>query len=164
LRDRLDDRFAIDLLYDPVTRAVSRPGETADDFAARLQNAPALVTKRRSLEAKLEDKRGALAAKQQELQGRSMEKWASLGNSILSNFGLLSGRKRRVTGVSGTLSKQRMEANARSAIERLEADVAQLETELAEAGFIDTSRFEQRTVRPTKSDLTLIRYDIVWVY
>jgi hypothetical protein len=164
LRDRLDDRFAIDLLYDPVTRAVSRPGETADDFAARLQNAPALVAKRRSLEAKLEDKRGALAAKQQELQGRSMEKWASLGNSILSNFGLLTGRKKRVTGVSGTLSKQRMEANARAAIERLEADVAQLETELAEAGFVDTSRFEQRTVRPAKSDLTLIRYDIVWVY
>ena len=164
LKDRLDDRFAIDLLYDPYTKAIARPGETADDFAARLQNTPALVTKRRSIETKLEDKRGALAAKQQDLQGRKVEKWASLGNSILSNIGLFTGKKRRVTGVSGTLSKQRMEANARSAIERLEADVAQLETELAEAGHVDPSRFEQRTVRPSKSDLTLIRYDIVWVY
>jgi hypothetical protein len=164
LKDRLDDRFAIDLLYDPYTKAVARPGETADDFAARLQDTPSLVAKRRSIETKLEDKRGALAAKQQDLQGRSVEKWASLGNSILSNIGLFTGKKRRVTGVSGTLSKQRMEANARLAIERLEADVAQLETELAEAGSIDPSRFELRTVRPSKSDLTLIRYDIVWVY
>jgi hypothetical protein len=41
--------------------------------------------------------------------------------------------------------------------------VARLESDLAELHYIDTSRFESRTVRPAKSDVAIIRYDLVWV-
>ena len=164
LKDRLDDRFAFDLLYDPQTKTVSRPGESADDFAARLNDAPSVAAKRRAIESKIASKRAAIDAKEDDVRGRSVEKWASLGTSILANLGILTGKKRRVTGVGGTLSKQRMESNARNAVERLEAEVALLESDLQELSEVDSGRFEQRTVKPGKSDVTLVRYDIVWVY
>ena len=28
----------------------------------------------------------------------------------------------------------------------------------------ETSRFERRTIKPTKTDVSIIRYDIAWVY
>jgi hypothetical protein len=65
--------------------------------------------------------------------------------------------------VGGVLSKQRMENTARSRIERMETDVADLEEQLAALSLVDYDRFERRPVKPTSTGVTLIRYDIVWV-
>jgi hypothetical protein len=92
-----------------------------------------------------------------------MEKWASLGTSILSNIGILSGRKRTVTGVGGVLSKQRMEETARSTTERLQAEIADLEQQLEALNDVDPARFESRSVKPSRSDLSVLRFDILWV-
>jgi Helicase HerA, central domain len=163
LRERLDDCFQLDLQYDPVTKTVSEPGESVEAFTMRVQNAPAVQANRKKLESKLEAKRGMAQDKKSEVSARGMEKWASLGTSILSNIGLLSGRKRTVTGVGGVLSKQRMESNARNRVERLEAEVAELEQQLAEVSEVDATRFETRSVKPAKTDVAVIRYDILWV-
>jgi Helicase HerA, central domain len=163
LRERLDDCFQMDLQYDPVTKAVSEPGESVEAFTLRLQNAPAMQANRKKIESRLDAKRAMAQDKKSEVSARGMEKWASLGTSILSNIGLLSGRKRTVTGVGGVLSKQRMERNARNREERLEAEVADLEQQLAELSDVDATRFETRSVKPTKTDVAVIRYDILWV-
>ena len=92
-----------------------------------------------------------------------MEKWASIGTSILSNLSIFTGRKRSVTGVGGVLSKQRMESTARNRVERLEAEASEMEEQLAELSTIDPSRFETRSVKPAKTDVAVIRYDILWV-
>jgi hypothetical protein len=163
LRDRLDDCFAIDLLYDPVTKAAAEPGESIDAFTLRLQNTPAMQAKRRSLEMKLNARRSAISDKKSEVSARGMEKWASIGTSILSNLSIFTGRKRSVTGVGGVLSKQRMESTARNRVERLEAEASEMEEQLAELSTIDPSRFETRSVKPAKTDVAVIRYDILWV-
>jgi hypothetical protein len=163
LRDRLDDAFTVDLMYDPQTKSLSRPGETMEDFALRLRDTPAVQSKRRTLESKLASKRGQIQDRQEEVKARGLEKWASIGTSILSNASIIFGRKRTVTGVGGVLSKQRMESTARQRIERLQAEVAELEDELARLSSVDPMRFETRPVKPSRSDVSLIRYDILWV-
>ena len=137
LKTRLDDALSTELLYDRDTRTLSNPGESVEAFARRVQDTPALREDRRALERKLADKRGELSQRQQEAKSRGFEKWASLGTSLLSNIGLFTGRKRTVTGVSGVLSKQRMENTARSRIERIEDDVAELEQQLEALSQLD---------------------------
>ena len=163
MSDRLDDCFAVDLLYDPATKLVSQPGESVDSFALRVQNAPALASRRRQIETKLASKRSSLISRQQEVKARGMEKWASLGTSILSNISIFTGRKRSVTGIGGVLSKQRMESTARSRIEALQAEVARLEDDLDALSTVDPLGFESRHVKPARTDVSVIRYDIVWV-
>ena len=163
LRERLDDRFAVSLLYDPQSKTLANPGESTESFCLRIQNSSAASTKRRGIEAKLQSKRATLASKESEVRARGLEKWVSLGTSILSNMSILTGRKRTVTGVGGVLSKQRMESTGRSAIERLRAEVAELEAQLEEVSSVDPARFESRSIKPAKSDVAVIRYDILWI-
>jgi hypothetical protein len=163
MSERLDDCFAVDLLYDPQTRLISHPGETAEAFALRVRQAPAIESKRHQLETKLATRRAAIDAKQDEVKARGMEKWASIGTSILSNISIFTGRKRSVTGVGGVLSKQRMESTTRNRIESLQAEVAQLESDLESLTSVDPLRFETRTVKPARTDISVIRYDILWM-
>jgi hypothetical protein len=163
LKARLDDALSTELLYDRDTRMLSHPGEDVDAFARRIQDTPALKEDSQALERKLADKRGELSQRQQEAKSRGFEKWASLGTSLLSNIGLFTGRKRTVTGLSGVLSKQRMENTAKSRIDRIEEDVAELEEQLAALSQLDPNRFERRTVKPTTTAVTLIRFEILWV-
>lgn len=163
LKQRLDDTFSVELFYDPQTKLVSTPGEAFDAFERRVEATPVVTAKRKALETKLKAKRQALAAKQEDVKSRGMEKWASIGTSILSNIGIFSGKKRSVTGVGGVLSKQRMEGNARNQVEKMQAEVAQLESDLEALGDVDPSRFETRTVKPAATDISILRYDILWV-
>jgi hypothetical protein len=163
LKQRLDDVFAIDLFYDPQSKLVSLPGESIDSFTLRVEATPVVGAKRKALETKLRAKRQALDAKQEDVKARGFEKWASLGTSILGNLSILTGKKRTVTGVGGVLSKQRMEGNARNQVEKLEAEVAQIEADLEALGDVDPTRFETRTVKPASTDVSILRYDLLWV-
>ncbi|MGE3983238.1 MAG: ATP-binding protein [Dehalococcoidia bacterium] len=163
LKQRLDDAFSVELFYDPQSKLVSLPGETIEMFEARVENTPVVGAKRKALEVKLRAKQQALSAKKEDVKSRGFEKWASLGTSILSNMSILTGRKRTVTGVGGVLSKQRMEGSARNQVEKLEAEVAQIESDLESLGEVDPTRFESRTVKPASTDISILRYDILWV-
>jgi hypothetical protein len=163
LKDRLDDRFTVDLLYDPVTKLLAQPGEPPEAFEARVQEAPAIRSKVQTLEKRLSARRASLESKKDEASGRRLETLAAVGTSILSNVGILFGKKRTVSGVGGVLSKNRMERTSRSRAERLEEEIAEIEEQIADLETVDASRFETRTVKPSKTDLTLIRYDVLWV-
>ena len=87
VRSRLPDKLATTLLRDPVTGALSLPGESAEDFA-RARGAGAEPPA--ALRDRLEKKRRDLAAAEAGEQGRSMETIASIGTAAL-------GRPRRVS-------------------------------------------------------------------
>jgi hypothetical protein len=57
-----------------------------------------------------------------------------------------------------------MEGTAAQRKAKLEMEIAELEAQIAESEAIDTARFERRTIKPAKSDVSLIRYDVVWLY
>jgi hypothetical protein len=164
LKDRLDDRLEVQLLYDAQTKQFAHQGETADAFAARLANLGGANVKRESLQAKINKLESDRSARQQEISGRKMEKWASIGTSILSNIGIFTGRKRTVSGVGTILSKNRMENTAEARVETMDKQIQDLQSELQELQTVDPSRFEQRNVKPAKTDVSLVRYDIAWVY
>ena len=161
LKDRLDDQLAVTLLRDPVTKALSAPGETREAFAARVALGGDAAERTR---AKLEKKRADLAVREQEVAGRKQEKWLAIGSAVLSNIGLLTGRKRSVSGVGSVLSKNRMEGTAEARLEALRAEVAELERQLAEATAVDPDRLVEEPVAPVRGGVGLLRYDIVWVY
>ncbi|HVD77474.1 MAG TPA: helicase HerA-like domain-containing protein, partial [Vicinamibacteria bacterium] len=114
LKERLPDKLALTLWYDPVTKAVSQAGEDKAAFAARLQAGGGGTGAK--IQDKLERKRRELATAEQELAGRKTEKWAALGTAILSNIGLVTGRKRTITGAGSVLTKNRMENTAESRV------------------------------------------------
>jgi hypothetical protein len=163
LKERLPDKLAQSLWYDPVTRATSRPGEDKAAFAVRLQSA-SVGGAAGKIQERLEKKRRELAVAEQELAGRKTEKWAALGTAILSNIGLLTGRKRTISGAGSVLTKNRMENTAESRVETLRAEVAALEKDIGGPDGVDLERLEPRTVVPSRNDVNVLRYDLVWVY
>jgi hypothetical protein len=163
LRDRLPDKLAVTLFVDPVTRETSRPGETKDAFAARL-SAEGGGDGADKLRDKLAKKKRDLELRQQDLQGRKTEKWAALAGAVISNLGLLTGRKRTISGAGAVLTKNRMEDTAEARVGALQAEIAELEAELAAHTAVDPARFEARPLVPGKGDVKLLRYDLVWVY
>jgi uncharacterized protein YceH (UPF0502 family) len=116
------------------------------------------------LRDRLDKKRRDLVTAEQELSGRKTEKWAALGTAILSNIGLLGGRKRTISGAGTVLTKNRMENTAEARVEALRAEVAELEKDLAAQAGVDPARFQPRVSRPGRSEIDVLRYDLVWVY
>jgi hypothetical protein len=163
LRERLPDKLAITLLVDPVTKSTSQPGESADAFAARLQTQGG-GAKAEKLRDRIERKQGELAAREQDLSGRKGEKWAAIGTAVLSNIGLLMGKKRTISGAGSVLAKNRMENAAEARVAALKAEIADLERELEALGSVDAARLQERVLVPSKSDVKLLRYDVLWVY
>jgi hypothetical protein len=161
LRQRLDDQLGLTVYRDPVTRAASAPGETREAFAARLAAGGDAADR---IRARLEKKRADLAVREEEVAGRKREKWLAVGSAVLRNIGLLTGRKRSVTGVSSVLSKNRMEGTAGARLEALRAEVSELERQLAEATAVDPARLVEERLAPVRGGVELLRYDLVWVH
>jgi hypothetical protein len=163
IKDRLADKLAIRLLHDPLTKSTSRPGEDAEAFAQRLSADGAGAASVR-LEERIEKKRRDLTLKEQERAGRTQEKWMAVGAAVLKNIGLFTGKKRTVSGVETALSKSRMEDNAEARVESLKAEIASLQTDLAAIENVDPARFEPLDLVPSRTDVKLLRYDVLWVY
>jgi Helicase HerA, central domain/Bacterial protein of unknown function (DUF853) len=163
LKERLADKLAATILEDPVTKTLSTPGETREAFVARLEAAAGGAAGAK-VRDKLDKKKRELAVKEQELSGRKTEKWAAIGGAILSNIGLFTGKKRTISGASGVLSKNRMENTAEGQVDALKAEIAALEEELAATASIDPTRLVEKTLVPSRNDVKVLRYDIVWIY
>jgi hypothetical protein len=163
LKERLPDKLAATVFVDPVTDEVSQPGETVEQFAARI-SASGAEAKRRTAEEKLARKRRELEVKRQELSGRKQEKWVAIGSALLKNIGLLAGRKRSVSGVSSVLSKNRMEDTAEARVAALEAEVDELEKALATLTAVDPARLQRQELLPQRGAVKILRFDMLWVY
>jgi hypothetical protein len=161
LRERLDDKLAVKVFRDPLTKAVSAPGEAREAFTARVAAGGDAAL---ALRQKLEKKRADLAVREQEVAGRKQEKWLAIGTAVLSNIGLLTGRKRTVSGVGSVLSKNRLEGTAEARVEALRAEVEELGRQLGEATTVDPARFVEESLAPVRGGVGLLRYDLVWVY
>jgi hypothetical protein len=164
LRERLPDKLAVTVLIDPLTKSISLPGETAEGFAARLKAGLDDASSVEKLRDKLEKKKRDLEARRQELSGRRTEKWVATGAAILSNIGLLVGKKRTISGASTVLAKNRMENSVEAKVAGLEAEVAELEGQLGRIAAVDAARFESQTLVPGRGEVKILRYDLVWVY
>jgi hypothetical protein len=88
----------------------------------------------------------------------------AVGAAVLKNVGLFMGRKRTISGVETALSKNRMEGNAEARVEVLQDELRELETELQALTSVDPARFEQRDLVPSRTDVKVLRYDVLWVY
>ncbi len=159
VRSRLPDKLATTLLRDPVTGALSLPGESPADFAARAASgaeAPA------ALREKLEKKKRDLAAAESAEQGRSMETYASIGTAALDVLGGFLGKRKtiRVSKVGSVLTKKRMEGTAEAKVEGLKAEIADLEAKLAPP---DASRFEKVEVVPSAASVDVLSIGVAWI-
>jgi hypothetical protein len=163
LKERLPDKLEATVFEDPVTKTSSEPGEDRETFLARLRAAaggPQAEKRRDQLEKKKRD----LVAREQDLSGRKTEKWAAVGGAILSNLGLVFGKKRTISGAGSVLSKNRMENTAEARVEALKAEIAQLEADLAAMADVDGGRLVETKLVPTRGSVKILRYEILWVY
>lgn len=163
IKDRLPGELAATVWTDPMTKATSWPGEDRDTFTARLAQGAATPQVAR-LRDRLDKKKMDLEARQRDLEGRRTEKWVALGSAVLSNVGILTGRKRTLSGAGSVVSKNRLETTAESRVEALKAEIALLEQELAAHTSVDPARLQSSSLVPTRTQVKLLRYGIVWVY
>jgi len=89
-----------------------------------------------------------------------------VGGAILSNLPVLFGKRRSISvgGASAVLTKNRMENAAEARALELKAEVAELDRKVTGLMVVDTDRFERRPLAPVKSDVKVLRYDLVWIY
>ena len=176
VKERLADEFSMTVLLDSVTKVQSLPGESAEDFEKRLEASVSNAEAER-LRERLQRKQRDLQKATQDLEGRAQEKKAAILKGAIevgaSLFGSLFGGRRSsassairkgASAVGGVTSKNRMEDNAGSRVAALEHEISDIESAIEEAGDVDPSRFEAKTVAPAKTATRLLRYDIVWVY
>jgi hypothetical protein len=159
VRERLPDRLATKLLRDPVSGALSAPGETPETFASRVAGAAKIPA---ALQQKLDTKRRALAAAEEQEKARSMETWTTAAGAALDVIGGLYAKRKsvRVGKVGTVLSKRRMEGAAEARIEDLKAEIAALEEKVA---MPDPSRFEEIDVVPLKAHVDILSVGVAWV-
>ena len=176
VKERLADEFRLTVLLDSVTKMQSLPGESAEDFEKRLEASVSNAEAER-LRERLQRKQRDLQKATEDLEGRAQEKKAAMLKGAIevgaSLFGSLFGGRRSTaasairkgaSAVGGVTSKNRMEDNAESRVEVLKHEIAEIETATDDAGDVDPTRFEQKTVSPTRTATRLLRYEIVWVY
>ena len=113
--------------------------------------------------ARLEKKKATLALREEEVEGRRQEKWFAIGKTVLKMTGLL-GRRRSASGIDSVLTKNRLEDQAEARLEAIRAEVADLERELDEIVDVDSGSLEEKTLRPARGGVKVLRYDLVWVY
>src|SRR5512140_1546882 len=94
VRSRLPDKLAATLLRDPVTGALSGPGESAEGFASRLAIGAGAADPPAALREKLEKKRRDLAAAEAAEKSRSLETMASIGSAALDVLGGFLGKRK----------------------------------------------------------------------
>lgn len=161
IRERLDDRLALDLIFDPVSKQFSNAGEDEWAFADRLNKMKLPNARRTQLEARIAKKRADLEIRHRDAEGRRNEKWVAVGTSIFNN---VFGSRRRSPSLGGIFGKSRMEQTAEARSDAAEREIAEMEQQLAEMDAIDPSRFQKRVIKPSKTDISVIRSGIVWVY
>jgi hypothetical protein len=89
-----------------------------------------------------------------------------VGGAILSNLPILFGKRRSISmsGASSVLTKNRMENAAEARVAELKAEVDELDRKVTGLMVVDTDRFEQRPLAPVKSDVKILRFDVLWLY
>ena len=160
VRSRLPDKLATTLLVDPVTGALSLPGEAPADFARRAATGAEPPA---ALRDRLEKKKRDLAAAESVEQGRSMETLATGAAAAWDVFGgIFLGKKKtlRVGKVGSVLTKKRMENAAEAKVSGLQAEIADLEAKLAPP---DASRFEKLEVVPSAASVDILSIGIAWL-
>lgn len=176
IKDRLADEFRLTVLLDSVTKMQSLPGESPEEFEKRLE-ASVSNAEADKLRERLQRKQRDLQKATEDLEGRAQEKKAAMLKGAIevgaSLFGSLFGGRRSTaastirkgaSAMGGVTSKNRMEDNAESRVEALKQEITEIESSIETAGDVDPSRFEEKTVAPTKTATKLLRYDIVWVF
>ncbi len=158
VKERLPDKLEAKLFRDPVTKALSTPGESTEEFARRIGNesAPGVLKER------LEKKRRDLAAAEAQEKGRSVEKYTAIATAAADLLGGLLGKRKslRTGRVGSVLTKNRMKEAAEAKVETLRAEIAELEAKVAPP---DPARFENVTVVPLKSNVDLLAVGVAWV-
>lgn len=154
IRERLPSKLETKLLYDPETRLISNPTESADAFTTRVNEKQGLSRDAQRVMRSLEKKRVDLAQADRELSTRKAEKWLNVGAGVLGLFG---GRRSSLSAAGRALSSHRYQGGAEARIEDLQVEIQQLEAELAGLKDVDARRFEEQLAVPRSSDVQILR-------
>lgn len=181
----------LELLRNPVLKATSEPGETAEEFRARLEQlaeekqtkeaqriSSQFAIKRRALENKVMRAEQAKAREAEQAKDRKFQTAISFGATIMSAF---LGRKilkaatlgRAATAmrdVSRTLDQRADVKRAEETLNALKQDLAKLEeeekkalNELREQIAQEVTSLESLHLRPRKSDIAVDVIGLVWI-
>ena len=184
--DYLYHEKRLTLLYSPVLKIYSKPGESERDFRVRLTQAArerrdAEVDKLRRryrtqfdrLRKRLERERQELEEDKAEYAARKQEEMVSGAETLLGMFGIFGRRK----SVSSVMSKRRLTAKAKMDIEESEQEIARLEQELqaleaelrAEAEAVAAKweaaleEIQPYMVKPRRADVTVDLVAVAWL-
>jgi ElaB/YqjD/DUF883 family membrane-anchored ribosome-binding protein len=182
--DYLNTDQVLNLYYSSVLKAYSKPGESERDFRIRAQQMTrelrdSEVEKLRQkyqlqldrLQERLTHAQDGLAEDQAEYEARKREEIISAGETVASMIGIF-GRRRPTTALSRAATKRRLTSSAKGDVERSQAEIARLQSEMddirrnmeKEANAVSNrwstalDNIETYSVKPRRSD---VQVDIV---
>lgn len=130
----------LELLYSPVLKLYSKPGEAERDFKARLQQAARErrddeVDKLRKnyaaqldrIQERMTREQAELSQDEAEYSSRKTEEMVSGAETVIGMLGLFGRRKK---SLSSTMTKRRLTSTAKADIEESKAEIARLQQEL----------------------------------
>jgi len=178
----------LELLRDPGSGAVSRPGESERDFRVRIRESARAerdkrvealrkkyAPKRAALEERLRRAQQAQARESEQVTQRGMQVAISIGATILG--GLLGRKTISATNIgrattaardAGRVLKERGDvARAQETVAAVQQDLAALETEIqtemaALESRAETDRLESVAIRPKKTDVRVRLCALAW--
>lgn len=159
VKERLPSKLETTLLFDPATKLISSPTETAEAFTARVLAKSAGSKEAQTLMRSLEKRRADLAQVEREITTRKAQKWLDVGAGVLGLFG---GRRSTVSAASRAVSAHRMQGGAEARLEDLTLEIQQLEQQLSGLKEVDTTRFSEQVAVPRPADVQLLR--LCWAF
>jgi hypothetical protein len=191
IRDRLVDRRSLELQRNRALKLVSRPGESAEDFAARCDaaaqeraDADAAKIKDR-LEARRDRLENALAQAQRRVEELDTDTRSRHATELIAGAGavlgaLLGGRRsaRSITGAIGSAASRRgmsaraaeRRTSAQAKAEATRDDLAELEqeildevTEIDERWKATAGEIDTLSIRLEATDVRVLETRLVWV-
>jgi hypothetical protein len=185
LIDYLYRNSSLKLLYSPVLKIYSQPGESELDFRARLTQSARekrdlevdelnsrYETRLQTLQDRLRRAQATVAMRQADAEARKREVMVSVGESVV---GMFLGR-RSFRGASTALSKYRQKSSAEMEAQEAEENVgalqknmAQIESELRQETTDITTRWDESLkaftevpVRPNRSGIEVEMVALAW--
>ncbi len=171
-------------------KLVSQPGETRDEFRARIEAVADKLeddeidaikkkfnTKLDRLKERLRKEKVELEQDKADLKNRKMEEMVKHGETIMKVASIfMGGSRRRTSGMSSSMTKRRMTSKAAAGVEETEAQIASLQQQLEDlaneqedemmeidqkwADIVD--EIEEMSVSPMKKNIMVELFGVGW--
>ena len=164
LKQRLDDRLTLAAFRDPVTKELSRPGESRDEFAARLGSRGRRRRRREAARRSSTRSAATSPAPSRRSPGASRRSGPRSAAPCCRTSACSPAASARCPASARCSARTAWRARPRRGSRPCAPRWRSSSGSRPSCAEVDPSRLVEETVAPVRGGVELLRYDLVWVY